>query len=139
VNRGSRVSRISFRTYVPKQSIRYIELITWSVRSIGHCLARVRSQEVHTLPECDKLFCGRRVYSAILLVRFSGREHNTYATVVSKSFLVAPILTATPKPCIISSQPSPIRCRPTIFSSGPWHIILNCVGIFAFSSFGKTS
>lgn len=33
--------------------------------------------------------------------------------VLSKSALVAPILTATAKPCSISSEPRPCMCRPT--------------------------
>lgn len=53
------------------------------------------------------------------------------------SFLVAPILTATPKPCIISSVPSPRMCIPTISSSFPWQMSLKAVGCLAFSSFGN--
>ena len=41
------------------------------------------------------------------------------ATVESKSLFLAPIFTATPKPCIISELPSPKICIPTILSSGP--------------------
>ena len=41
------------------------------------------------------------------------------ATVSSKSFLVAPILMATAKPCSISSAPSPMMWQPTTFSSSP--------------------
>src|SRR5690606_6389977 len=41
------------------------------------------------------------------------------ATVSSKSRFVAPIFTATAKPCSISSAPGPITCRPTMRSSGP--------------------
>lgn len=71
------------------------------------------------------------------------------ATVSSKFFLVAPILTATATayklspqhddeylshPCIISSLPSPMMCRPTTFSSGPAQTILYLVGCLWSSS-----
>lgn len=40
------------------------------------------------------------------------------ATVSSRSFLVAPILTATPTNCMISSEPSPTMWTPSTFSVG---------------------
>mmetsp|Transcript_23966 Transcript_23966/g.48729 ORF Transcript_23966/g.48729 Transcript_23966/m.48729 type:complete len:219 (-) Transcript_23966:833-1489(-) len=41
------------------------------------------------------------------------------ATDASKSARVAPMRTATAKPCIISSEKGPMQCSPTTVSSGP--------------------
>ena len=46
------------------------------------------------------------------IVTSSSEDVGWIATVASKSFFVAPILTATEKPCSISSQPIPKMCSP---------------------------
>lgn len=51
-------------------------------------------------------------------VTSSSAEVGWMATVLSRSALVAPILTATAKPCSISSQPSPCMCNPTTCGKG---------------------
>lgn len=47
-----------------------------------------------------------------LMVTSSSPAVGWIATVLSKSFFVAPIFTATAKPCRISSHPIPIMCKP---------------------------
>jgi hypothetical protein len=61
------------------------------------------------------------------------------ATQLSKSFFVAPILTATPKPWSISLTPSPKMCKPTTFSCGPLHTILNLFATLAGRTHSLTS
>ena len=54
--------------------------------------------------------------------------------VLSRSALVAPILSATAKPWSISSTPSPIRWIPTTRSSSPAHTSFIAVSMGCFDS-----
>ena len=56
------------------------------------------------------------------------------ATEASKSRRVAPMRTATAKPCSISSLKGPMQWRPTTVSSGPASTSLSAVFTFAPSS-----
>lgn len=55
--------------------------------------------------------------SIYLIVTSSSADVGWMATVSSKSFFVAPILTATANPCSISSAPSPTIWTPTTWTS----------------------
>src|SRR5882724_7182379 len=54
--------------------------------------------------------------------------------VLSKSSFLAPIFTATPKPCMTSSLPCPMMWTPTTLSSGPTQTSLYTEGSLCSSS-----
>ena len=88
------------------------------------------------MSSCPSQFPYRR-YFIHFIVTISSALVGWIATQASKSLFLAPIFTATAKPCSISPVPRPIKCSPTTFSSGPSHTILNSVGFFFASSDGK--
>ncbi len=76
--------------------------------------------DCETIILCKILRCVSLV-SAYRMVTSSSDEVGCMAIVLSKSFLVAPILIATAKPCNISSQPCPIMCRPSTWKHNTSH------------------
>ena len=73
----------------------------------------------HLTPALHKVPSSRGL--GYFMVTSSSEEVGWIATVSSKSFFVAPILTATEKPWSISSAPCPRMWRPMIYKR-PWHV-----------------
>jgi len=110
-----------------------IRRLYWNMQNAG-ILSYVRTGEVRTYGWCTSFHSLPASISwqgcsvtGCFIVTSSSALLGWMATVRSKSALVAPIFTATAKPCIISSALSPMMWMPTTFSSLPAQISFSAV------------
>ena len=111
--------RISIRKYpglIFGESSQRVAMIDRKAFSVAQSLSREEDVGITFEFLWDAI---QSIWPFHLIVTSSSALVGCIAMHASKSLFLAPILTATPNPCIISLLPAPKICIPTIFSSLP--------------------